>query len=199
MFTSHKRSNSTTAVTDCPNNKKRYPGCLAHVVSGMFYSVVANRRQPNLYIIGGGEGEKTPEGKKTALTTACPESWKVKIMMGDKKKEKVPLLPLLLLYTQPAVVWPDLLPDHARPELSRSLSPSPNMGVQTTNRHLPPFTSYSFGPSRQRAMEEETARRGQEAGCFVTVRALSLLPSGSIGQEVGRTNESNTSKHISVV
>ena len=24
-----------------------YPGCLAHVVSGMFYSVIANRRQPD--------------------------------------------------------------------------------------------------------------------------------------------------------
>ena len=28
--------------------QKRYIGCLAHVVSGMFYSVVAYRRQPNL-------------------------------------------------------------------------------------------------------------------------------------------------------
>ena len=27
-----------------------YPGCLAHVVSGMFYSVASNLRQPNLYI-----------------------------------------------------------------------------------------------------------------------------------------------------
>ena len=27
-----------------------YPGCLAHVVSGMFYSIVANRHQPNLPI-----------------------------------------------------------------------------------------------------------------------------------------------------
>ena len=36
-------------------NKKRYLGCLAYVVSGMFYSsVVANRRQPNLYRMGGG-------------------------------------------------------------------------------------------------------------------------------------------------
>ena len=30
--------------------KKRYPGCLAHAVRGVFYSVVADRRQPNLYI-----------------------------------------------------------------------------------------------------------------------------------------------------
>ena len=29
--------------------KKRYPDCLAYVVRGVFYSVVANRRQPNLY------------------------------------------------------------------------------------------------------------------------------------------------------
>ena len=35
--------------------KKKYPGCLAHVVSGMFYSVVATRRQPNLHKIGGGQ------------------------------------------------------------------------------------------------------------------------------------------------
>ena len=27
-----------------------YPGCLAHVVSGMFHSFVANRRQPSLFI-----------------------------------------------------------------------------------------------------------------------------------------------------
>ena len=36
-----------------------YPGCLAHVVSGISYSAVTNRRQPNLYniytyFIGGG-------------------------------------------------------------------------------------------------------------------------------------------------
>ena len=36
--------------------QKPHRGCLAHVVSGIFYSVVANRRQPNLYKIGGGEG-----------------------------------------------------------------------------------------------------------------------------------------------
>ena len=28
------------------NKKKRYPRCLAHAVIGMFYSVVANQRQP---------------------------------------------------------------------------------------------------------------------------------------------------------
>ena len=42
--------------------KKRYPGCLAHVVSGMFHSVIANRRQPNSNLsaivggVGGGAG-----------------------------------------------------------------------------------------------------------------------------------------------
>ena len=35
----------------------RYPGYLAHVVSGMFYSVVDNRRQPNLYIYNRGAAE----------------------------------------------------------------------------------------------------------------------------------------------
>ena len=38
-------------VTDRRKRTKQYPGCLAQAVSGMFYSVVANRRQPNLYII----------------------------------------------------------------------------------------------------------------------------------------------------
>ena len=29
---------------------ERCPGCLAHAVRGVFYSVVVNRRQPNLHI-----------------------------------------------------------------------------------------------------------------------------------------------------
>ena len=33
-------------VTAKRKTKKRYPGCLAHAVTGMFYSVVANQRQP---------------------------------------------------------------------------------------------------------------------------------------------------------
>ena len=32
--------------------KNVHPGCLTHVMSDIFYSVVANRRQPNLYKIG---------------------------------------------------------------------------------------------------------------------------------------------------
>ena len=44
------------------NEKKRYPGCLARVVSGMFHGVVANRRQPNLYVLRrGGIGDTTGE------------------------------------------------------------------------------------------------------------------------------------------
>ena len=39
-------------VTVKKTKKKRYGGCLAHAVKGVFYSVVANRRQPNLYILG---------------------------------------------------------------------------------------------------------------------------------------------------
>ena len=31
-------------------NKRRYPGCLAHAVRGVFYSVVTHRLQPNPYI-----------------------------------------------------------------------------------------------------------------------------------------------------
>ena len=38
------------AATAKKKRKSMHPGCLAHVVSGMFYSAVANRRQPNLYI-----------------------------------------------------------------------------------------------------------------------------------------------------
>ena len=34
-----------------PPPKKRYTGCLAHAVIGVFYSVVVYRLQPNLYII----------------------------------------------------------------------------------------------------------------------------------------------------
>ena len=50
-----KRSNSTASYDRPPNEKtkKWYPSCLAQVVSGMFYSVVSHRRQPNLYIEGG--------------------------------------------------------------------------------------------------------------------------------------------------
>ena len=57
------RTNDLTrqpAVTDRQKEKeqekKRYPGCLAHVVSGMFFCVVAYRRQPNLYNRGGNRG-----------------------------------------------------------------------------------------------------------------------------------------------
>ena len=32
-------------------NKKRFPGCLAHAVIGMFYSVLANQRNPNIHIV----------------------------------------------------------------------------------------------------------------------------------------------------
>ena len=41
------------AVVTAKKTKKRYAGCLliAHAVQGVFYSVVANRRQPNLYIV----------------------------------------------------------------------------------------------------------------------------------------------------
>ena len=44
------------AVTDRQKEKekKRYPGCLAQVVNGMFYSVAVNRRQPNIDSGGGG-------------------------------------------------------------------------------------------------------------------------------------------------
>ena len=46
--------NSTASYGDRKKKKKTVgtlgAGCLAHVVSGTFYSVLANRRQPNLYI-----------------------------------------------------------------------------------------------------------------------------------------------------
>ena len=54
----HPRAHDLTRSPAMTNHKKkRYPGCLTHVVSGMFYSVVANRRPPNLSIIHGGEGD----------------------------------------------------------------------------------------------------------------------------------------------
>ena len=59
-------------------NKKRYPGCLAHVVSGMFYSAVANRRQPNLYKIGGGNTggkAKTKTSLEPTSTSMVHGSW----------------------------------------------------------------------------------------------------------------------------
>ena len=52
--------NQLWATTKKQNKKKRYTGCLAHLVSGMIYSVVANRPQPNLYKI---EGRVTVRGK----------------------------------------------------------------------------------------------------------------------------------------
>ena len=52
-------------VTARNKTQKRHRGCLAHVVSGMFYSVVANRCQSNLYIVGGGRGQKFVFGTPT--------------------------------------------------------------------------------------------------------------------------------------
>ena len=46
----HMICNSITIMVTAPRppppKKKHYPGCLAHAVIGMFYSVVANQRQP---------------------------------------------------------------------------------------------------------------------------------------------------------
>ena len=38
------------AVVTAKKKPQRNPGCLAHAVRGVFYCVVANRHQPNLYI-----------------------------------------------------------------------------------------------------------------------------------------------------
>ena len=45
-------TNSTASCSDRKKHKTNgmYLGCPGHVVSGMFHGVVANRRQPNLYI-----------------------------------------------------------------------------------------------------------------------------------------------------
>ena len=52
------------AVGNRQKKQKQYPGCLAHVVSGMLDSVVANRRQPILYKIeGAGGGIASRENK----------------------------------------------------------------------------------------------------------------------------------------
>ena len=62
-------SNSITLVVTAQTNqtnkqqktKKRYPGCLAHAVTGMFYSVFVNKRQPqythNVYGVGANRGQ----------------------------------------------------------------------------------------------------------------------------------------------
>ena len=42
---------AATAKKKKEKKKGVYPGCLAHVVNGMSYSIVANRRQRNPYII----------------------------------------------------------------------------------------------------------------------------------------------------
>lgn len=47
------RSHSTTIMVTTKNKEKRQHGCLAYAVSGMLYSVLANRRQ--LLKAGGGE------------------------------------------------------------------------------------------------------------------------------------------------
>ena len=44
-------------------NTFTYPGCPAQAVNGMFYSLAANRRQPNLFIIEGGGGGVEPKPK----------------------------------------------------------------------------------------------------------------------------------------
>ena len=50
--------NQLWATAKKTRTKKRYPGCLAHVVSGTFHSVAANRRQPNLSKIEGRGGRE---------------------------------------------------------------------------------------------------------------------------------------------
>ena len=56
-------SNSITIVETAKKqtNEKRYPDCLAHAVSGMFYCVGANQRQPqytyNFYGVGANRGQ----------------------------------------------------------------------------------------------------------------------------------------------
>ena len=47
-------------IVTADEKKKRCPGCLAHAVIGMFYSVVANQRQPQyimFYSVGANRGQ----------------------------------------------------------------------------------------------------------------------------------------------
>ena len=46
--TNDRTRSPVATTTENQNEKRMYPGCLVHVLSGVFYSAVANRRQPNL-------------------------------------------------------------------------------------------------------------------------------------------------------
>ena len=53
---------------DHPIKQKRYPGCLAHPVIGMVYSVVANLRQPqNTYNVL----QRRCQPRPTIICTGC--------------------------------------------------------------------------------------------------------------------------------
>ena len=47
----HKNDLTRPPAMATAKKQKRYPGCLGHAVIGVFYSVVANRHQPNVYIM----------------------------------------------------------------------------------------------------------------------------------------------------
>ena len=80
--------------------KKRYPGCLAHAVLGMFYSVVANQRQPQytynvlqrrcqprptvICILDGGAGEGGENTATRAEEAAEAEPTAVATVAGAK-------------------------------------------------------------------------------------------------------------------
>ena len=69
------------------NQTKRYPGGLAHVVSGMYYSVVANRRQRDIYKVEGGGGYSRPRllgwDPLAETRTRCQESFAFSINQPD--------------------------------------------------------------------------------------------------------------------
>ena len=62
--------NQLRPTANPPPSTKRYPACLAHVVSSMFFSVVANRRQPNPHSIGGWGGRTMPASTTQAAEVA---------------------------------------------------------------------------------------------------------------------------------
>ena len=59
------------------NKQKRYPGCPAHAVIGVFYSIVANRRQPSLYICMYIQARASPRWADARLGSAHARNYRV--------------------------------------------------------------------------------------------------------------------------
>ena len=105
------------AVGDRPK-KKRHAGFLAHVVSGMYYSVDANRRQPNQYIIGGGWRSHTLTPQTSDAVAVAPPGadggflgW-LSSARASAEQPRPPFLRLMTYccYSCPLYVTPPIVP-----------------------------------------------------------------------------------------